>query len=199
MPLQDPIWARFGSDGTIDGIVSNNIVDTTGVVYQLDADPALPDEEWLMNAMILKVTPTTDVNPRGTDGLRWIPKVFGKFDAPVVTLHTLGDLTVPFSMQQIYKRRAAVNGSDQWLVQRAIRSPGHCDFTIAEQVEAFEALVNWEQLGVRPAGDEVLNPGVVANSDYGCAFTRNTMGPDDSSTLDVVRNILPVPEQLFQD
>lgn len=190
-PLQDPVWARFGSDGTIDGIVNNNIVDTTGVVYQLDGDPALSDEEWLMNTTILQVRPTTDVNPRRTDGLRWIPKVYGQFDVPVVTLHTLGDLAVPFSMQQIYKRRAVVNGSDQWLVQRAIRSPGHCDFTAAEQIEAFEAMVNWEQLGIRPAGDEVINPSVVAHPDYGCSFTRNTKGPDDSSTVDVLRKILP--------
>lgn len=190
-PLQDPVWARFGTDGTIDGIVSKSIVDTTGTVYQLDADPALSDEEQLMNATILQVTPPGDANPRRADGLRWIPKIYGQFDVPVVTLHTLGDLAVPFSMQQIYKRRAAVNGSDRWLVQRAIRSPGHCDFTVAEQIEAFEAMINWEQLGVRPAGDEVLNPSVVASPNYGCSFTRNTKGPDDSSTLDVVRKILP--------
>lgn len=190
-PLQDRVWARFGRDGTIDGILNKNVVDTTGVVYQLDADPALSAEEQLMNATILRVAPAPDANPRRTDGLRWVPKVNGQFDVPVVTLHTLGDPFVPFSMQQIYKRRAAANGSDQWLVQRAIRSPGHCDFTIAEQVEAFEAMVNWEQLGIRPAGDEVLNPGVVASPNYGCTFTRNTTGIDDAAELDILRRVLP--------
>ena len=190
-PLQDPVWARFGSDGTIDGILNKNVIDTRGVVYQLDADPALSAEEQLMNATILRVAPAPDANPRRTDGLRWVPKVNGQFDVPVVTLHSLGDPFVPFSMQQIYKRRAATNGSDQWLVQRAIRSPGHCDFTIAEQVEAFEAMVNWEQLGIRPAGDEVLNPGVVASPGYGCSFTRNTTGPDDLVELGILRRVLP--------
>ncbi|RJF91794.1 alpha/beta hydrolase family protein [Noviherbaspirillum saxi] len=190
-PFQDPVWRRFGDDGTIEGILTKNIADTTGIAYQLDADPALSPEEQTMNATILRVTSASDANPRRTDGLRWVPKVNGQFDVPVVTLHSLGDLFVPFSMQQIYKRRALANGSDRWLIQRAIRSPGHCDFTITEQVEAFQSMVTWEQFGTKPAGDDVLNPAVVANANYGCSFTRNTTGPDDSGALNAVRKILP--------
>ena len=40
------------------------------------------------------------------DGLRWIPQVNGIFRIPVVSLHTLGDLYVPFHMQQIFRERA---------------------------------------------------------------------------------------------
>lgn len=190
-PMQDPVWRRFGDDGTIDGILNKNVADTTVVVYQLDADPALSQEEHTMNANILRVSSAPDANPRRTGGLRWVPKVNGQFDVPVVALQSLGDLFVPFSMQQIYKKRAMANGSDQWLVLRAIRSPGHCDFTIAEQVEAFQAMVNWDLFGIKPAGDDVLDPAAVANAGYGCAFTRNTAGPDDSGALDAVRQMLP--------
>ena len=35
------------------------------------------------------------------------------------------------------------------------------------------AMLQWEQQGIKPAGDEVLNPRVVANPAYGCQFTRN--------------------------
>lgn len=189
-PLQDPVWRRFGDDGTADGVLVKNIADTSGIVYQLDGDPALSPEEQAMNSSILRVTAAADANPRRADGLRWVPMVNGQFDVPVVTLHTLGDLFVPFSMQQIYKRRAIANGSDVWLVQRAIRSPGHCDFTIAEQVEAFQDMVNWEQTGIKPAGDDVLDPATVGNSNYGCAFTRNSTGDDDSNLLHAVRKIL---------
>lgn len=190
-PMQDPVWRRFGDDGTIDGILGRNIADTTSVIYQLDADPAQSPEEQTMNASILRVAPAADANPRRADGLRWVPKVNGQFDVPVVTLQSLGDLFVPFSMQQLYKRRAMTNGGDRWLVQRAIRSPGHCDFTIAEQVEAFEAMVNWDLNGVKPAGDDVLDPATVGRANYGCAFTRDTAGPDDPSGLDVLRKALP--------
>ncbi|HEY0844433.1 MAG TPA: alpha/beta hydrolase [Noviherbaspirillum sp.] len=190
-PMQDPVWRRFGDDGAIDGILNKNAADTTGVVYQLDADPALSAEEQNMNASILRVAAAPDANPRRADGLRWVPKVNGQFDVPVVTLHSLGDLFAPFSMEQIYKRRALANGSGPWLVQRAIRSPGHCDFTIAEQVEAFQALVSWAETGVRPGGDDVLDPATVVNADFGCAYTRNSAGPDDPGALDAVRKILP--------
>ena len=52
-----------------------------------------------------------------------------------------------------------------------IRSTGHCDITPEERISAFDALVNWEENGVVPAGDDVLDPQVVADPDYGCAFT----------------------------
>ena len=88
-------------------------------------------------------------------------------------MHTLEN-RVPFSMQQIYAERAAANGSDSWLVQRVIRSTGHCSFTTDEVVSAFDALVDWEVSGVVPAGDEVLDPLVVADPRYGCQFTLET-------------------------
>jgi acetyl esterase/lipase len=190
-PLQEGVWRRFNDNGTLDGILNKNVVDTRGFIYQLDDDPAQSPAEQAMNAGILRVTPTPDANPLRADGLRWVPKVNGQFSVPVVTLHGLGDLFVPFSMEQIYKRRAQANGSDQWLVQRALRAPGHCDFTVAEQVEAFQAMVTWEQTGVKPAGDDVLTPAVVANPAYGCAFTRNDAGQDDSTAIDVSRRLMP--------
>lgn len=52
-------------------------------------------------------------------------------------------------------------------------------------------MVNWEQLGIRPAGDEVLNPGIVASPNYGCTFTRNATGADDLVELGVLRRVLP--------
>mgnify|MGYP000565183189 CR=1 FL=1 len=60
---------------------------------------------------------------------------------------------------------------DTWLVQRAIRSPGHCDYTAEEQINAFEDMVAWEQGGPKPAGDDFLDPATVAADDFGCQFT----------------------------
>jgi hypothetical protein len=110
---------------------------------------------------------------------------------PVVSIHTLGDLYVPFSMEQIYKRRADKNGTSAMLVQRAIRGISHCDFTVAEQVAAVDAMLKWEQQGVKPAGDDVLTPATLADPQYGCKFSDNTVGPDDNPAIGKVRAALP--------
>ena len=47
--------------------------------------------------------------------------------------------------------------------------------------QAFDDLAAWEQGGTRPAGDDVATPPTVAAPTYGCAHTRNTLGPDDNA------------------
>ena len=191
-PLQSTVWGTFGSDGTITGILNDRVVSTVNTVYQLDSNPALSAEENAYNASIFRVTPTSDANRIRSDGVRWVPKTNASISVPVVTIHTLGDLYVPFSMEQIYKRRADATGTSGLLVQRAIRGISHCDFTIAEQASAFDAMTNWEQKGVKPAGDDVLTPAAVANSQYGCKFTDNNFTVDDSaSTRNSRTNVVP--------
>ncbi|MDM0024526.1 alpha/beta hydrolase family protein [Variovorax saccharolyticus] len=173
------VWGVFGGDGTITGILNKSVIDTNRFVYAIDTDPA---RSTTLNAEVLKLSAVADANRLRTDGLRWIPKTNGEFKIPVVTLHTLGDLYVPFSMEQIYQKRVAAKGNGKWLVQRAIRGATHCDFTVAEQVAAFDAMVKWEQGGPTPAGDDVVTPAAVAAPSYGCAFTNNTIGIDDTTT-----------------
>ena len=57
-------------------------------------------------------------------------------------------------MQQEYRRRADAAGTADKVVQRAMRGLGHCDFTLAEEEEAFDAVVLWVATGRRPAGDQ---------------------------------------------
>ncbi len=189
--LQATVWSTFGGDGTITGILTGNVLDTRRIVYQLDADPSLTPQEQALNAAIIDIAPADGVNRLRRDGLRWIPKVNGDFRVPVVTLHTLGDVFVPFHMEQIYRRRAEVEGSARWLVQRAVRAPAHCDFTVAEQASAFDALIAWEQRGIEPAGDDVLTPATLADPSYGCAFTNNAGGIDDSPAVIGTRAFMP--------
>ena len=89
----------------------------------------------------------------------------------MLTLHTLGDLFVPFLMEQEYARRVARKGHSHNLVQRATRDYGHCAFTGPELAQTFTDLVKWVEGGVKPAGDDVRNPAVVAKPDFGCKFT----------------------------
>jgi len=177
-------YGTFGSDGTVTGILNRNVLDTNALTYVIDGDA--PGSATL-NATAPKLTAAPDANRLRRDGLRWVPVINGEFKVPVVSIHTLGDLFVPFSMQQVYQQRTAAKGNSSWLVQRAIRGASHCDFTVAEQVQAFTDMVAWEQGGPRPAGDDVITPATVAASSYGCTFTNNTLGPDDGAPVPALR------------
>ena len=154
--------------------------DNIGTVYRFEDGGDLTAEEEAFNALIVRVA--GDPQYRRQDGMGMqpgaqggtnSPPINGTFTVPVVSLHTLGELFVPFHMQQIYARRAEANGNRHLLVQRAIRDVFHCSFTPGEMTEAFDDLVNWVENGVRPGGDDVLNPATVADPSFGCAYTRD--------------------------
>ena len=169
----DILHGYADNDGTAYGILAQNIVDTRSVDYRFETAPGATrtTAENQFNNLILRVSPSSDANPAQDDGLRWIPRLRGELNAPMITLHTLGDLWVPFSMQQIYAQRVKDQGYAGLLVQRAIRAVGHCDFTYEEQVTAFSDLVDWHMENVKPDGDDVLDAATVASPDYGCGFT----------------------------
>ena len=162
------LFGLGAGDGTV-GVAPGSVVGNADTVYQLDGDPALSADEQALNAAVLRVAAT----PQGLqpNGLANIPPVLGTTRVPVLSLHTLGDLFVPFSMEQIYARRMAANGASGLLVERAIRDVGHCGFSVSEQEAAFADLVRWVEQGVKPAGDDILTPGTVAAPTFGCAFT----------------------------
>ena len=186
--LQNVVWGTFGGDGTINGILNKSVIDTQRFSYRFTASDAVLAS---FNASIAKAVAAPDANRLRSDGLRWIPKVNGEFKIPVVSLHTLGDLYVPFRMEQVYRARVEAKGNGGWLVQRAVRAPSHCDFTVAEQVGAFSAMVAWAETGVKPAGDDVVTPATVADPAYGCTYTVNAGGTDDNPTTIATRALMP--------
>jgi hypothetical protein len=123
----------------------------------------------VLNATVLRVT--QDPQGRHPNGLSNIPPILANFGIPVVTIHTIGDLFVPLSMEQIYAQRAKAQGTSNLLVQRAIRDHQHCGFAVAEEEKAFTDLVNWVTNAVKPAGDDILEPAVVAAPTFGCKFS----------------------------
>ncbi len=165
------VMGTGGRDGTVNGILEKDLSGNLNTFYQLDNDPLRSAEENTFNNTILRVEPDPAANAPRANGLRYIPEVNGQFSVPVMTLHGLGDLYVPFVHEQIYRRRAIANGSDNLLVQRAIRAPGHCDFTVEEQSSAFSDLVGWVNTGIKPTGDNVLDASIVSQESYGCTFS----------------------------
>jgi pimeloyl-ACP methyl ester carboxylesterase len=148
-------------------------VDTT---YQFDSDPALSAEEAAFNELIVRIA--ADPQYRHRNGLGRLPgsdvvspAISGDISVPVLSTHTLGELFVPFHMEQIYAERVAAQGKQDLLVTRAIRDIFHCTFSLQERITAFDDLVTWVEDGVRPDGDRILDPATVASATFGCAFT----------------------------
>lgn len=144
-------------------------VQNSDVIYQFDTSPALSVSEEAFNAAVQRLT--AGPQARHSNGMSNVPPTTGDLRIPMLTLHTLGDLYVPFHMEQEYARRVASKGWAHNLVQRATRDFGHCAFTGPELVTAFGDLVKWVETGVKPAGDDVLDPAAVANPNFGCTFT----------------------------
>jgi hypothetical protein len=123
-----------------------------------------------VNATVLRVRPENlaqRLSPRLTE----VPRIAGRPHDPVLSLHDLGDLFVPFSMEQHYARDVAFHGRGRFVVQRAIRAAQHCEFTPTEVGAAWDDLVRWVRTGQRPSGDVVTDPDVVAAPEYGCRFS----------------------------
>ena len=123
-----------------------------------------------VNATVLRVRPE-NLRQRLSPSLTEVPRIAGRPHDPVLSLHDLGDLFVPFSMEQYYARDVAHHGRARLLVQRAIRASQHCEFTPTEVGTAWDDLVRWVRAGARPAGDVVTDPDVVAAAEYGCRFS----------------------------
>jgi hypothetical protein len=97
--------------------------------------------------------------------------VVGTPRVPVLSLHGIGDLFVPFSMEQAYRSDVDRQHQGNLVVQRAVRSVEHCDYDDTEATTAWNDLTRWVDTGRRPAGDVLNNPRTVASPTYGCRFT----------------------------
>jgi hypothetical protein len=123
-----------------------------------------------VNATVIRVAPE-NLRERLSPTLTQVPRIAGRPTVPVLSLHDLGDLFVPFSMEQEYRADVARHGRSRLLVQRAIRAAQHCEFSPAEAGAAWDDLIRWVRTGARPAGDDVTTPSVVAAPAYGCRFS----------------------------
>ncbi|MEM1433471.1 MAG: alpha/beta hydrolase [Pseudomonadota bacterium] len=177
---QEFLFGFAGGDSTFDGIISGELYDNIGRVYQLDPDPALTDVEQALNDQVFRTAADPGVNPRRFLKLQRIPEISGRLTQPVVSTHTFGDLFVPFSMEQIYAREAQQKHRDHLLVSRATRAVGHCEFSGSELVAGVADMIQWATDGQRPGGDDILDVEALAAPDAGCAhsITDRPFGPE---------------------
>ncbi|HKS92724.1 MAG TPA: hypothetical protein VJQ83_12400 [Tepidiformaceae bacterium] len=131
-----------------------------GVVYHIDPGFGITDAQ--LNAGVERLQ--ADATARSTPDSA---VTTGKITKPLLTLHGTGDLFVPISMEQDYAKLVDAAGAGNLLVQRAVRSAGHCGFTGTELTTAWDDLVNWVEHGVKPKGDDLSGD----LSDIGTQFT----------------------------
>lgn len=167
VPFLQGLYAGALSEGIDDPAGVEDSYDNSDTIYGFpngtSAEPS--PQEQLINAAVDRyeggATPP-------------FPIIEGTPQMPVLSIHTTGDLFVPLRQQLIYAEEVATNGLADNLVQRTVRSPGHCDFTGEELGGAFLELVGWITSGTRPTGEDLLDPAVVTDRDLGCAFTSET-------------------------
>ncbi|BAL90825.1 hypothetical protein AMIS_56050 [Actinoplanes missouriensis 431] len=138
-------------------------VDNKHTLYRSTDAWRLSLQEWKLNAEVLRVRRTTTAD---------VPVIAGKPRIPVLSLHGIGDLFVPFSMEQYYARESGGRN----FVSRAIRDITHCGFTQPELKQGFDDLVRWVETGHRPTGDAILDRRAVAAATFGCKFTIGVRG-----------------------
>jgi pimeloyl-ACP methyl ester carboxylesterase len=157
--------------------VWSRVASNTDVKYHIDDGLGLSDAA--INSSVRRKAPDAEVRSIRGPYEEAIP-FDGQIERPVVTLHGSGDLYVPISLEQSLRHAVDSAGKSSWLVQRIIRSPGHCNFSAPEQADAFDGLVAWARSGKHPEGDDVL--GDLTNA--GMKFT-NPLRPGDPGVIRV--------------
>ena len=158
-------------EGAGSGSTAARAASNADTVYHIDPGLGLSDDG--VNSGVRRL----QFDPEARDPQKHpeFGSVSGKLEEPLLSIHTTGDFFVPFSLHQSYRRKVEAAGDGDLLVQRAVRRPGHCEFTIAEQARAFDDLVRWAEEGLRPEGDNFLAPDL---SDIGLKFTDPLLPSD---------------------
>ena len=142
-------------------VITQNAFDNTKFVYQTPAGCDIDSAQ--LNKHVLRFK--ADAAVRHADPNFSFLK--GYLPVPLLMTHTTGDAATPFSIMQDMRRRADASGYGDFLVQRAIRAPGHGGYERDEVLTPFNALFDWAEKGIKPEGDDVLGD----LSDAGTRFT----------------------------
>jgi hypothetical protein len=134
--------------------------DNTEFVYPVDPASGISAEE--VNQKVVRIA--GDPQVRNADPN--LSDLTGAVPAPLLMIHTTGDGWVPISGVQAFRRLAEAAGNGDLLVQRAVRAPGHCDFSDREFIRVAEDLTNWVENGVKPEGEDILGPLEDAGLDF---------------------------------
>jgi pimeloyl-ACP methyl ester carboxylesterase len=117
--------------------------DNTQTVYH---DPLSPSYDPLINSLAGRFSSS----PNAVNYIDNYYSPTGMIHAPVYTIHTTRDPVVPFWHESLFAGKVAAAGRSDFLAQKTVDRWGHCTFTIQERLEAFDALMEWIAIGVKP-------------------------------------------------
>ena len=89
----------------------------------------------------LNDSPRIAADPKAVSYLTKFITYNGDIDMPVLTLHTTGDGLVEVTDEQAYASVVASAGDSSLLRQVFVHRAGHCSFTPAETISAFQTLI----------------------------------------------------------
>lgn len=126
--------------------------DNAGTVYSASSIPLVPPA-FLANALasINTNAPRMSGDP---SALNYTDRNFtpsGALAIPTLTIHNRWDPLVPFFHEPMFTGRVGGAGANALVLQRVKNEYGHCNFTVAEQVQAIADLAGWVETGVKPA------------------------------------------------
>jgi len=90
----------------------------------------------------LAQTPRISADPNALSYLEKYIVYNGNIEVPVLTMHTVGDGLVLPQDEQAYASVVRSQGNQSLLRETFVDRAGHCAFTPAETIAAFETLVN---------------------------------------------------------
>ncbi len=165
-----------GLNGGTLGFANGSVAGNEHTFYTFSDNPLSHlRQEIDLNRAVLRV-PVTATSSADALSPAELPEIHGDPGIPVLSVHGIGDLFVPFSMDQQYDAMMVAHGQGGLFVGRAIREVTHCGYTNNELSSAFSALVSWIDTGKRPAGDNILDPRAVSSPLFGCRFTDPAPG-----------------------
>jgi hypothetical protein len=84
---------------------------------------------------------TVKADPAALASLRASSDPTGKLAVPELDLHTVGDNLVPVEQENYYGKLVSQAGDSGLLRQAYTESPGHCNFSVSEQVAGIKAVL----------------------------------------------------------
>ena len=125
--------------------------DNTQTVYSAAAIPLLPPN--VLAAVLAQINANAPRTAGDPSALNYTARNFtpsGALAIPTISLHNRWDPLVPFFHEPMLASRVTAAGAGGLFLQRTKAEYGHCNFTVAEQIQAITELASWVETGNKP-------------------------------------------------